>query len=138
MRALCLFLFLAVIMRADPPEAVTDLIARTAGALSDDNVPAFLQGIDRSMPDYGKLETQVTALLAQATVGSSVSVQTDKGDDQQREMELDWFLEVKSKEPQGPFVRRHEMIHCRVARRKGKWKIVQLSPLTFFGPLVGP
>lgn len=138
MRPLCLFLVALSFVRADPPPEVTDLIARAAGALSDSNVPAFMKGIDKAMPDYGKIETQVTALLDQATVGSSVTVRSDKGDDHKRDLELDWFLEIKSREPEGPLVRRHEIIQCEVARRDGKWKIAKIAPLSFFAPLVGP
>ena len=134
--AICgVLLFGVTVLQADPPRAVMDLLAHTASALSANNVPAFLNGVDPAMPEYSKLKADVTTLLEEADVGSSVVVQSDKGNDRQRELELDWYLEIKSQEPEGPSERRRQIVHCRVEKQNGKWKIVALEPLDLFAPL---
>ena len=46
-----------------------------------------------------------------------------EGDDQARTVELDWFLETRSRQDTGPLERRRERVTCRLARDKKSWKI---------------
>ena len=105
-----------------------------AGALSEGNGPAFLDRIDHAMPDYHKLEQNILAITEQNEVTASIDVIKQEGDDHTQTLELDWFLELRSREQGGPIEQRREMVKCRVERQKKKWKIVAIEPRTLFAP----
>src|SRR5258708_34706782 len=106
---------------ADTHEDVVDVFASMAAALSSNNAADFLRAFDPAMPDYDQLKTNVTALLQQSDVASSVEFLKDEGGDAGREVELDWFLELRNPDPAGPVLRRREVIHCRLEKRKKRW-----------------
>ena len=81
---------------ADAHDDVIDLFTSMAAALSEINVPQFMDAFDKDMPDYGNLKTGVTALVRQADVTSSVEPLSDEGDDTKRTVDLDWYLEIQS------------------------------------------
>ncbi len=122
---------LLVCLHADTHDDVIDLFASMAAALSEINVPQFLDAFDKNMPDYDKLKTGVTALVRQADVSSSVEPLSDEGDDTKRTVDFDWYLEVLL--PDGQLVRRREVVHCDLRKEKKQWKIVALKPIEFFG-----
>ncbi|HXA65916.1 MAG TPA: hypothetical protein VNV82_12235 [Bryobacteraceae bacterium] len=120
-------------LAADTHDDVIDLFTSMAAALSEINIPQFMDAFDKDMPDYGNLKTGVTAMVRQADVTSSIEPLSDEGDDTKRTVDLDWYLEIKSVLPDGPVVRRREVVHCELRREKKHWKIVALKPIEFFG-----
>ena len=118
---------------SDTHDDVVDLFASMAAALSEINVPQFMDAFDKDMPDYDKMKRAVTGLVNQAEVSSSVEPLKDEGDDTKRTVELDWFLEIRSLLPDGPVVHRREVIRCELRKEKKRWKIVSIQPLEFFG-----
>ena len=113
--------------------ALTEVSGRDAGAVRG-NVSLFMSAFSKDMPGYGTLENNVTALVKQAEVSSSIRTVSEDGDDQARTIDLDWVLEVRSLEEDGPIVRRREVIHCEFRKEKKHWKIVSLKPVDFFAP----
>src|SRR5260370_1167164 len=132
LRLVVAFALFGIAAVADTHEDVVDVFASMAAALSSNNAPDFLRACDPSMPDYDQLKTNVTALLQQSDVASSVEFLKDEGDDTCREVELDWFLELRNPDPAGPVLRRREVIHCRLEKRKKGWKVTSLTPVNFF------
>jgi hypothetical protein len=120
-------------LTADTHDDVIDLFASMAAALSEINVAQFMDAFDKNMPDYDQLRAGVTALVNQAEVTSSVEPMSDDGDETKRTVELDWYLEIRSLLPDGPLVRRREVVHCELRKEKKRWKIVSLKPIEFFG-----
>ena len=118
---------------ADTHDDVVDLFASMAAALSEINVPQFMDAFDKEMPAYEKLKRAVTALVNQAEVSSSVEPLKDEGDDTKRTVEFDWYLEIRSLLPDGPVVHRREVIQCELRKEKKRWKVVSIKPLDFFG-----
>ena len=110
------------------------LFGSLSAALTDWNVPAFMDGFDKDMPGYGDLKTQVTALVNQADVTSSIEPIEEQGDDTNYRIDLDWFLQVRSLLDNGPIVERRRIVHCQLRKDKKKWKIVSLQPIEFFAP----
>jgi hypothetical protein len=106
-----------------------------AAGLSEDNAEAFLARIDKTTPEYEKLKVEIPALLSQAELTSSVALHKDEGDDSKRIVDLDWFLEIRGKTPDGQVVRRRELIHCTVEKHGKTWRVVSLKPADFFAPL---
>jgi hypothetical protein len=120
---------------ADTHDEIVDVVSNMANALSTVNAPKFMGAIDKSMPDYEKLKSNVAALMNQAEITSSIETIKDDGDENKRTVDLDWYLEVRSLLPDGPIERRREIVHCELVRRDKKhWKIVSLKPVDFFAP----
>src|SRR4051812_34086359 len=121
---LCLFLFTVA---ADERTDVLETVAPLASALSEGNAAAFLGAIDRNMLGFGELESTVTALLNQAEVTCSVEFLAGKGD----AAELDWYMQIRSKEQAGVTEQRRQTVTVRL----GKKKVLSIGPIAFFGPL---
>ena len=129
---------------ADAHDDVIEVITSMAGSLTEvngigdsvvrGNVSRFMSAFSKDMPGYGTLEMNVTALVRQAEVSSSIQTVSEDGDDQARSIDLDWVLEVRSLQEDGPIVRRREVIHCEFRKQKKHWKIVSLKPIDFFAP----
>ena len=124
----------ALLLYADAHQDTLDLFASAAAALADVNVPKFMEAFDPDMPDYDRLKTDVTALVNQAEVSSSIEPIRDQGDDSKRLVDLDWYLEVRSLLQDGPIIRRREIVHCELQRKNKRWKIVSLEPIQLFAP----
>jgi len=120
---------------ADTHDEIVDVITNMANALSTVNTPKFMDAIDKSLPDYDKLKDNITALMNQTEITSSVEIIKEEGDDTKRSVDLDWYLEIRSLTPDGPIERRREIVHCELQRKDKKhWKIVSLTPPNFFAP----
>ena len=125
---------LVVPLLADTRQQILDLITDLASALSEGNGLAFLDHFDHSMPDYQKLEQNILALTAQNEVSAAIDILKQDGDDHAQTIELDWFLQIRSREDNGPLDRRRETVKCRVERNKKKWKVVSIEPIVLFAP----
>jgi len=125
---------LAAPLLADTRQDILDLFTAMASALSEGNGLVFLDHVDHSMPNYQKLEQNVLALVAQNEILSSLDVLKQDGTDEEQDVELDWFLQIRSREENGPLERRRQSVKCRLMRTKKKWKVTSLEPVSFFVP----
>ena len=117
---------------ADTHADIVDLFASMAAALSDDNPAEFMKGFDPKMPEYDRLKRQAEALVQSSEIGSAVEVLKDEGDESKRDVDLDWYLELRSRVPGGPSMQRRSVIHCGVEKRGKHWRVVSLKPVEFF------
>jgi hypothetical protein len=130
---------------ADAHDDVIAVITSMAGALTEvsgngigtvrGNVPMFMSAFSKDMPDYDTLKSNVGALMNEGEISSTVQPLTEEGDSQTYKIDLDWLLEVRSLEQDGPLVRKREVVHCEFRKEKKHWKIVALKPLDFFAPV---
>jgi hypothetical protein len=133
----------AAFASADAHDDVIDVITSMAGALSEigdravtrtANVSKFMSVVSKDMPDRETLENNVTALVNNAEVSSSIEPLNEDGDERARKIDLDWLLEIRSLEQDGPLVRRREVVHCELLKEKNHWRVVGLKPIDFFAP----
>jgi hypothetical protein len=136
-RRLFLLVFAASVVPADPRQEVYDLLGSMASGLSEGNPGQFLQAFDRSMKGYAELAANVRALVEQADVLSAVELVEDGGDEQHRNVTVDWLLQLADKQNSAAVTRRQQNIKIRLEKQKKKWRIVSLEPLSFFSPRVG-
>jgi len=127
-----LILLLTFSLHADTHAEVVDLFASITAALSVDNAAEFMAAFDRDMPDYDKLKARIGALLDAAEIGSDIELVKDDGNESRRSVDLDWYLEVKSRAAGGPVLRRRQIVHCDLRKDKKHWRIISISPLDFF------
>jgi len=125
---------LAAPLLAGTSHEILDLITDLASAMSEGNGVAFLDHIDHAMPDYQKLEQNILALTAQNEVSAAIDILKQEGDDRTQTVELDWLLQIRSREENGPIERRRETVKCRAERKKKRWKVVSIEPIALFAP----
>jgi len=142
-RCVALMCIAAAFACADAHDEVIGVVTSMAGALSETGDPAvtrtanvskFMSVFSKDMPDYDTLENNVTALVNSGGVSSSVTPLTEDGNGQMYKIDLDWLLEIRSLEQDGPLVRRREVVHCELRKENKRWKIVALTPIDFFAP----
>lgn len=133
---------LAVFARADAHDDVMEVFTSMAGALTEingdgdktvyGNVAKFMSAISKDMPDYDTLKENVTGLVNNVEISSVVQPieETDQGETYK--IDLDWAMDIRSLEQDGPLVRRREILHCELRKEKKHWKVVALKPLDFF------
>lgn len=134
MRAIVLSAFLLICLWADSQADVVEVFASMAAGISDNNPSEFLKALDKNMPGYGELKVGIEALINQAEIASSVEPVKNDGDDSKRTVDLDWYLQIRSRFPDGPIVNRREVIHCELRKDGKHWKVVSLQPREFFAP----
>jgi len=125
---------LAAALVADTRQEILGFLGELASALSEGNGLAFLDRVDHSMPDYYQLEQNILALTEQNEVSCSIDILKQEGDEQSQTLELDWFMQIQSRAMFGPLERRRQTVKCRLERRKKKWKIEAIEPITLFAP----
>ena len=131
--SLCI-LFAAAPLHADTHAEVVDLFASMTAALSVDNAEGFIAPFDRDMPDYDKLKARIGALLDEAELAADLEFIKDDGDLIRRSVDLDWYLEIRSKAAAAVVLRRRQVVHCDLRKEKNHWRIFSISPLDFFAP----
>jgi hypothetical protein len=124
----------AVCFGADPAQEVWDLLTQMASALSERNPAAFLAAFDPAMPGYQKVRANVSALLRDAEVQSSIELETGEGGAEERTVELDWLLKIRPEQDATPSTRRQQRVKCRLRKSGKKWRIVWFEPLEFLAP----
>jgi hypothetical protein len=146
MRRAAAVLFIATAFAfADAHDDVIEVVTSMADALTDvsgqgpnqvrGNVSAFMAAFSKDMPDYETLKSNVTALVNEGEISSTVEPLSEEGDAPQiYKIDLDWLLQVRSLEQDGPMVRRREVVHCELRKEKKHWKIIALKPINFFAP----
>ena len=124
----------AAFASADAHDDVMEAITSMAGALTEVNIPKFMTAFSKDMADYDTLENNVTALAKQAELSSSIQPLHEDGNDQARTIDLDWAMQVRGLEQDGPILQRREVVHCELRKQNKHWKIVALKPIDFFAP----
>ena len=129
-----IFAAFAARLFADDSREVWELLGQVAGALSEGNLDEFLQAFDRSMADYRTLELNVSSLLRQYEVRSSIEPLEEETKGLTHMVNLDWLLELVEQQDNTNITRRRERIHCEVMRQGKTWKVANLEPIAFFAP----
>jgi len=143
-RRVILMSAIAPLVQADEASQVRDLIAVMTGSLINCNPQGFLTAFDKGMPGYNRLSADVTALLREYEVESTVDVQKDEGDERKRSIEADWLMLLRQRltlncenpVPMPANVTREKILKFTLERSgRGKWKVTGFEPLDFFAPL---
>lgn len=125
---------LAAPLLAVTRQELLDFLGALASALSEGNASAFLDRVDHDMPDYYQLEKYVVALTDEDEVSCSIDILKQEGDDQAQTLELDWYMQVHTRDALGAVERRRQTVKLRLERKKKKWKIVAIEPISLFAP----
>lgn len=124
---------------ADAPSQIRLAVRDASRALQAGNAPLFLAAFDRQeFAGYGGLREQVSALVAQRRIASSVAVESVQGGPVEWTVDVDWLIELTHKLDPSPPEQRRDILKLRVRKRGRRWRVVDLEPLTFFAALPDP
>jgi hypothetical protein len=133
-RALLLLPFASRLWAAGAEQQVFDLFEVLASRLSDGNVRGAMDCFDKSMPGYESFQANISGLLTQSEVQSSLDFVSNEGTDAVRTVAIDWLLQTKARYDTGAVTRRREIVKCRLEKIGRRWKIFTLAPQSFFAP----
>ncbi len=122
---------------AEPDAAAATRVLKDASrALQARNAARFLSYFDRKRSaGYPEIESSVVALTRQADIASSIQVTAFTQEAGEYLATADWILQLTLISAPGPVTTRHENVHLRMAKSKGRWKIIELDPVDFLRPL---
>jgi len=130
-----LFGIAAASLRADSADDVWERLSTMASDLSAGHVDEFLASFEPAMPGYGDLRRAVTALLAQADVQSSIELEENSGDDEKRNVEVDWTMRITRNDEVSGAIKREEKVKVGFEKHRKRWRAVSVAPIEFFGPV---
>jgi hypothetical protein len=78
------------------------------------------------------LAANVSGLLAEYEVHSSIELLSEEGSGSTQTVDLDWFLELVEQQDETNVARRRDRVTCRLTKTGKKWKVVALEPIAFF------
>ena len=118
---------------------LTEAAVSGAGLNRDADVPVanttkFMQAFDPAMAAYGQLKDSVLSLEQGWDVESTVDLVRNEGDDRVRTIEVDWSLNLVSRDTSVTAVQRAQRVTCKVEKQGKRWRIVALEPLALFAP----
>ncbi|HEX4230658.1 MAG TPA: hypothetical protein VHZ07_18425 [Bryobacteraceae bacterium] len=121
-------------LRANQAAEALATVNYIASALSDDNPADAMTPFEKSFPDYDKLAGYFEGLVDRALVTSSVQVVDEQDHDQSTDLTIQWTMDLSNRSMNGLTEDRTGELHVHLVKKKGKWKIASLSPISFFDP----
>jgi hypothetical protein len=110
-------------------------LAKLATYLSQNSVPEALACFDPKMKNYALIEANIGAIGAQTDVLCAIDVVDEKGEGDHRDLDTDWFVELRSQADGGPVERRRERVQIEMKKFANAWKIVAMSPVSILDPI---
>jgi hypothetical protein len=133
-RELLLLVALPSALRGAISEEIRDVFALVASALAEGNPANLMEQFDTAMPEYRDLRSSLEALTAHAWVASSIRVDSEQGDEKSYSVELDWLMEIRPRGFRAQVERRRETVRCTLRKRRRRWLITAIGPISFFAP----
>jgi hypothetical protein len=128
---------LAAVQRLLPEEAPSaasmKLLTRVAEALSENNPIDALHYFDRHMSGFDALEADLNALSDKYLIACSIEFLASSANAGSETLQLDWFLQLRSKAENGPLLRRRERVTVTVATQP-TGRITAFAPLSILAP----
>jgi hypothetical protein len=110
-------------------------IAKIATALSEGDSDGALEYFDSQMKGFPDLEQKIQALAEQADVSCAIDIVTDTESDGVHKLDLDWYMELKAQNGNGPLERRRERVQVEMHLIKNAWRITSMAPTPIFDPI---
>ena len=128
--------FLLLVLAQDSDCRSCEVLSGMASALSENNSTRFMDFIDRSAPDRSGLQTNVDALTSQNQITCSIDVLEEKGDDEQLNALVDWYIVIRPNQASAATERRRMRVHLTEKKRKRDWKVTDIEPRSILAPLI--
>ena len=118
-------LFAGVTLAAEPPQDVIKVFRTMAESLAEQDAGLFFEQFDPVMPGFAQMREDVEGLLAKGYVISTLEFESDSGDANSRQVEVDWLWHLSGE------AQHRVVLKCTLVRKGKAWKITALSPSDF-------
>lgn len=116
-------------------ETTLQALAKLAEGLSQNDSGQALSVFDSHTKEYGAIEANIGALTAQSEIVCAIDIVTEKEEGPVRILDVDWYMQLKTRSDGGPTERRRERVSLRMTMVRGHWKITSFSPLKILDPI---
>lgn len=123
----------ATLRSADEPSTLA-LLTKLAARLSDGNFPGALDSFSSTMPGYQDLARNVDALTSQYDIICVIEIREESGDAKHRKADTEWFVQLRSKQEDGPTARRNTVVQIATEQFGEKWRITSMEPQSLLAP----
>ena len=130
-----LLMLFATPLLGETSAPVFAVLTSMASSLSEGNPAGFLKYLDHGMATYSRIEANVNSLTSQCEIVCSLDVLTEQLDGDKDLVDLDWFMQLRSKAEDGPLERRRELVKAELRKQGKHWKVVSLEPNEVLAPL---
>jgi hypothetical protein len=120
---------------APPDRTVFERVATLASDLSANDGGGAAAIFDSEMKGYGEIAANIDALTAQADILCAIDVIVDHEANGVHKLDVDWYMELKSRAADAPAERRRERVQLQLEKIRGRWKINALAPLNILAPI---
>ncbi|MBV9301539.1 MAG: hypothetical protein JOY62_17320 [Acidobacteriaceae bacterium] len=127
---------LALPLTADRADDILASLNYVATALADENPDDAMARFDKSFVNYSKLRDYFAALTISSQVVSEIDIADEQDSGSESKATVEWTLSLTNKTTLET-ERRTGEIQVRLVSEKGKWKIVDFSPIELFNPRAG-
>jgi hypothetical protein len=104
-------------------------------AIQAGNAASFLGYFDKDeFAGFAALRENVVALTGQRQIASSIEITELAGAENGYRVGVSWLLQLSYTGDPGAVESRQEAVTCAVKEIGGKWKVVQLEPVSLFRP----
>ncbi len=121
---------------APPDGSVFKRIAELATNLNEKDQTDAMGAFDKGMKQYAEIDDDIDALMTQNDVLCAIDIVGDRQTGAVHTLDLDWYLDLKSRTDGGPSAQRRERVKVTMRQIKGKWKIDGMEPLSILSPVV--
>ncbi len=123
-----------VLLAGDQQAEIRTQLSDVASALTGSNPADAMTAFSKSYPDYNKLRDYFTGLTNAFSIVNEVDVLDEADTDKDSVATVSWTITLSNGPISGNSTQRTAEIHVRFVREKGKWKIVEFSPIDIFNP----
>lgn len=138
MRTIALSLLALSLLAADVDTPYTRM-AKLATYISGGDAAHALETFDKSVPNYGEISEDLTALSTQTDVLCAIDVVADKEADDEasavHHLDLDWYMTLTSRADTSLTEKRRVRVAVTIQHFGAKWRITALSPATILAPI---
>jgi hypothetical protein len=131
--AACLLLAPAVHAQDKAGLEAHALVESMNSALLDGNGKAVAAIFDPKMTGYKTLTRDIILLTRVSTGVSTIEFPGNAGDDQSRDLDLNWHMQIRSYNGQSTTDRRAR-VKLHLQKQNDQWRITAFAPLDFFSP----
>jgi ketosteroid isomerase-like protein len=122
---------------APPDPKIFRRIADLASNLNEKDQTDAVGAFDSGMKQYAEIDNDIDALVNQTDVLCAIDIVADHQTGDTHKLDLDWYLDLKSRTDGGPSAQRRERVQATLRQIRGKWKIIAIEPLSILSPAIG-
>ncbi|MDQ2711105.1 MAG: hypothetical protein M3Y24_02530 [Acidobacteriota bacterium] len=127
-------LITTVLLAGDQQAEIRSQLSDVGSALTGSNPADAMTPFSKSFPDYNKLRNYFTGLTSAFSIVNEIDVLDEADTDKDSTATVRWTITLSNGPVSGNGTQRAADIHVRFVREKGKWKIVEFSPIDLFDP----